>query len=464
VTVTLVGYIIDPNCPEKSNTGVLNTIADFTDSVEWISHYLCSVSGRFVLVISTPNETLLFHDPCGFRTVYYTKYQGKIFIGSQPLIFKQVLPLEDGERLSSYIGSSYVKTQIEHWIPSGCSLFEEVYHLVPNHYLRLSTLEQIRYWPRWVFPQKPVSEVVAEASDLLRRLMLAASNRFKLALPLTAGWDSRTILSASKSIANEMYFFTLQYRDLHPQSNDIKISAKLLHSLGLGHNVIDCGKAAPEAFREMYQRNAMPTHMDDWGQMAYAMVDAYPQDRVCVKGNCSEIARCFYYKDGTHPPITSPDQIIALVNGWHTIPFIREQISTWYDQASEVAAEANMDILDLFYWEHRMGSWQAQGQLEWDIVQEAFTPFNHRGLLELMLSTPAKLRSAPDYPLYQMMLKVLWPEVLRQPVNPMTAKKRLTKLLRDITAPVSGSGRGAILGRRGFSRVVARQGNPFEES
>ncbi len=445
VTAALVGFIIDPDCPESSNVDVLNTIVgfaglvvDLADLVARISDYLSSVSGRFVLVISTPQETLLFHDPCGLRTVYYTKYQGKTFVGSQPLIFKHVLPLEEGERFASYMGSSYVQTHIEHWIPSGCSLYEEVHQLVPNHYLRLSTLEQIRYWPLRKLSQRPASEVVAEASDLLRRIMLAAANRFRLALPLTVGWDSRTILSASKSIAPEMVFFTLQYRDLQPQSNDIRIPAKLLRSLGLKHNIIDCNIAVPEAFREMYQRNAAPAHMDDWGYMAYAMFLAIPQDRVCVKGNCSEVAKCFYYKSGAHPPITSPDQITALVNGWQTIPFIREQIATWYDQASEVSAGAAIDILDLFYWEHRMGGWQAQGQLEWDIVQEAFTPADHRGLLELLLSTPAELRSAPDYHLLRMILKALWPEVLRQPVNPAPAERRLTKLFRNLTALTRG--------------------------
>ncbi len=200
--------------------------------------------------------------------------------------------------------------------------------------------------------------------------------------------------------------------------------------------------------------------MDDWGQMAYAMFETLPADRVCVKGNCSEVAKCFYYKYGTHPPITSPDQIIAFVNGWHTVPFIREQVSTWYDQASTVVAETNIDILDLFYWEHRMGSWQAQGQLEWDIVQEAFTPTNHRGLLELMLSTPAKLRCAPDYALYRMLLKTLWPEVLRQPVNPVTARQRLTKLLKGLIAPVSGKGARLLVPSFRQKNIVARN-EPF---
>jgi hypothetical protein len=429
VTVSLVGYIIDPDHPQRSNTEILNTIADFADSVEKISDYLCSVSGRFVLILNTAEETLLFHDPCGLRTVYYTQYEGKTFVGSEPNILKQVVPLMDGERFSSYVRSSYAKTNIEHWIPSGCSLFEEVHHLIPNHYLRLSTLEQTRYWPGRILPRRQVDEVVADASELLKKLMIAANNRFKLALSLTAGWDSRMLLGASKSISSEIYFYTLQYRDLHSRSNDIKIPTELLRSLGLRHNLIDCRKTISEEFMKIYQRNASLAHIDDWGSIAYGMIGTYPQDRIAVKGNCSEIARCRDYKYGTHQPIISPDQIVALVNGWHTIPFVRDRIVAWYDQTIELAAETNMDILDLFHWEHRVGSWQAQSQLEWDIVQDVYCPFNHRGLLEMMLGVSAEYRCAPNYKLYKMMFKVLWPEVTKQPVNPATAKERVKNIL-----------------------------------
>jgi hypothetical protein len=430
VTVTLLGYIVDPNWPDKSNADILSTIANIADSVESIGDYLCSVSGRFVLIISTARETLLFHDPCGLRRVCYTQFKGGVFVGSQPSILKEVLPLKDGARLQAYTGSSYATTHIEHWIPSGCSLFEDVYYLIPNHYLRFSTLGQTRYWPKQVLPRRRADGVVAEASDLLKRLMVAANKRFKLALPLTAGWDSRILLGASKSICNTIYFYTLQYRDLDRRSDDIRIPAKLLRSLGLSHSLIDCRNAVvPDAFRDTYVRNAALAHMHDWGTIAYGMSDAYPQDRVCIKGSCCEIARCSYYRYGTHQPISSPDQLMALERGWYAMPFVRDQISSWYHRVRAVAEDMKVDILDLFYWEHRMGAWQAQSQLEWDIVHETYTPFNHRGLLELMLGVPAKLRSAPHYSLYRMILTELWPEVLRQPMNRPTAKRRVANIL-----------------------------------
>jgi hypothetical protein len=434
VTLTLLGYIIDPNYPERLNTDILDEITKFADSIEKIGDYLCSITGRFVLIVKTPKDILLFHDPCGLRTVCYTEYKEKAYVGSQPYILKQVIPLEDGKRLSSYNRSLYAQTVLEHWIPSGCTLFEKVYHLIPNHYLRLSTLDQVRYWPKRIIPRKRVNEVVTEASELLQKLMIAANERFKLALTITAGWDTRMLLAASKSISDEIYFYTLQVRDLNAKSHDIAIPAKLLQSLGLKHNLLNCNKPVPEAFRKIYIQNSSPAHVNDWGKMVYGMIDTYPQDRITVKGSCNEIARCFYYKYGVHAPIVSPDRIIALVSGWDAIMFAREQIHTWYNRACEVATEAKIDILDLFYWEHRMGSWQAQSQLEFDIVQEAFTPFNHRRLLELMLCTPPKLRSAPYYILSKRMNKVMWPEIMSQPINPMTQKERLAHILRRMRA------------------------------
>ncbi|MFC1833053.1 hypothetical protein ACFL0S_13725, partial [Thermodesulfobacteriota bacterium] len=359
----------------------------------------------------------------------YTQYKGKVFVASQPNLFSHVMPLQNGERLSSYFESTYARTTLEHWIPSGCSLYERIHHLVPNHALCFSTLKQIRYWPKQPICQKPVNVIVDEASDLLRKLLIAGNKRFKLALPLTAGWDSRTILSASRSISNDVYFYTLQYRDLNNNSPDIKIPKELLRSLGLDHHIIDCRKEVSKVFRELYEHNTSLSHFNDWGKIAYGMSDMYPEERVCLKGNCSEIVRCFYYPSGTHQGFNSPNQINALEKGWNEIPFVCDQISTWFSEAREASAKANVDILDLFYWEHRMGSWQAQSQLEWDIVQEAYTPFNHRGLIEVMLAASTKYRCAPNYLLHKMIMTSLWPDAINVPINPPTKKMLLKKIL-----------------------------------
>ncbi len=323
--------------------------------------------------------------------------------------------------------SEYKKNTVEHWIPSGFSIYDNIYHLVPNHYLQFSTFRQERYWPKKKLKKMELDDAVDKASKLLQKLMVAANNRFKLALPLTAGWDSRVILSASKNIAPNLFFYTLQYRDLQLKSNDIRIPKELLYLLGYKHNIIDCRQENNSEFSDIYKKNVSMSH-EDWEKIAYGMLDSYPSDRICVKGNAAEIGRLSGLSSRS---IESVDDIIDyIVPGWDTVPYIRKQLSPWYIKTHTVASEYEIDLHNLFYWEHRMGSWQAQSQLEWDIVQEAFTPFNHRGLLELTLGVSSKYRSAPKYILYQKIAKKLWPEVMKYPINPPeNMKERLTKIL-----------------------------------
>jgi hypothetical protein len=242
------------------------------------------------------------------------------------------------------------------------------------------------------------------------------------------------LLSACKTIAPDIYFYTLQYRELTVQSHDMAIPKRLLHSLGYDHHVIDCRKEIDPDFDHVYGLNTPMAHNNDWGKIAYGMlVGGYPLERVAVKGNCSETCRCFYYKAGNHQSIEAPDQIIDVVErAWRRIPFVCEQMASWYDKTKRVSEASGIDILDLCYWEHRMGSWQAQSQLEWDIIQEAYTPFNHRGLLETMLSTPSRHRCAPDYLLYKEICKVLWPRVLEEPINPPAPESAKEWLKRSI--------------------------------
>lgn len=74
--------------------------------------------------------------------------------------------------------------------------------------------------------------------------------------------------------------------------------------------------------------------------------------------------------------------------------------------------------MTLFQWEQRYGNWQGMSQTEWDIVQEVFDPCNCRALLVTLLSAPEEYRKGPRYILFEELTKRMWPDVLREPINP----------------------------------------------
>lgn len=421
----LLGYIIDPETPGATNTQILECILK-SESFDHLVRTLNELSGRFVLFIDFFGDLLIFNDPCGLKTLYYTGYNGNISFGSQPSILQLVAPLSRGKRYYEYYNSNWVNSQKEAWLPSGATLFENLNQLIPNHYLKIPDLKQVRYWPDSKRKSEDIDDVVAKVTGTLINQMTAISKRFDIAVALTAGLDSRMVLSSTKNIANDVFYYTLIYRDLTNDSNDISIPNRLLKRYGLVHNVIECKNTPDALFQEIYQKNTVPSHMHDWGEIAYNLSLAYPNKRIAVRGNCAEIARCFYYKYGTHKRIDTSEQMFEYVNsGWAEIPFIKDHIEGWFNSSIDRFDELGFDPLDLFYWEHRVGGWQAQSQLELDIVHETFNPFNHRNLLNFLLSTPNKIRCAPDYRLYIKIIEVLWCDILNLPINPPSFKGKI---------------------------------------
>ena len=424
----LLGYAIDPYFPQKKNLDILENISNFNaiDEIPKLIHHL---GGRFVLLIIFNGRFIIYNDACGLRSVFYIFDNNSLFAASQPKLLQFVLDIERSENYDEYYNSKYVKNNIEHWIPTGISLFDDVYHLVPNHYLDSEIKKQIRFWPVEPIGKLSVDYAAEKLSLLLKNSLHAANKRFKLALSLTAGYDSRIILSACKEIKDEIFIYTLQYRDLNLNSNDIKIPKNLAKHLGFEHHLIDCRKEIDEGFAFVYEQNTDIPHLNDWGKIAFGMYLDFPKDHVAIKGNCVEIGRWPYYTLISNDQITSSHLINKFLPNCK-ISFIHERLDEWYHEV-EPLSYLGINFMNLFYWEQKLGSWQAQSQLEWDIVQEAFTPFNNREIISLMISVDKKYRLHSKYPLFMKMMNKLWDEVLYIPIDPQTSYMEIKKRIKD---------------------------------
>jgi hypothetical protein len=430
VQLTLLGYLIDTDHPDRSNSEILKDLLISANDSSSLFKQTSRLSGRWIIILHRRSSTILFSDPTGLRSVYYTDaHMEPFFCASQPGIIADLLDLSySNEAINEFLNSSYARKDREFWWPSGISLYNRIRHLVPNHYLDLHNRDEKRFWPWEGINPLDIHDAVEQSSIILRNLLEGGAKRFKLALPITAGIDSRTILAASKDVSKDIFYYTLLYYDLNHKSADVQIPRRLLSTVGLQHHILDCSSTMDSDFRAIYMQNVDNAH-EAWGHIAFGLSITYPQNRVCVKGSCSEIARCFYYKGGYPRSITGTT--LAELNGMNNNRFAILQFEKWLKQSLGSAKDSNIHILDLFYWEHRMGSWQAMSQLEWDIVQEAYTPFNCRDLLTILLAVNIRYRKYP-YKLYKYVIFKLWPELLGESINPKPFNNTLRHLLMRI--------------------------------
>lgn len=435
ISLALIGYMLDPHRPEDQDEDILARLLRHLEeggTRESLIQQTEALGGRWVLVVARGNSPWLFHDPCGYRQVFYTsRASGGLWCASQPGLLAELLHLSMDREALRFLHRHRRQDPQYSW-PGETSPFREVRHLQPNHYLDLRAGTRHRYWPDGNLPPRDAAEVVEENARLLQGLIASASHRFDLALTLTAGRDTRTLLAASRALRDRLFVFTCMYWNLNWDSRDIRVPAKLLPKLGVPHHVIVCPSHMDRAFRAIWRRHVV-TARDVYGPIIQAQCEGYPQERVCMSGIGMPILVVPYNRRlkrwRPNADAENPDpELLCWLAYWRD-GFAREVASRWLSGVPPT----NLRTLDLFYWEEREGNWTAMGVAESDIAQEAFVPYNCRRFLTNGLATPRSFRGWPNFPLHEALMRRMWPEVLGEPLNPPDEPSGIAAAIRSRT-------------------------------
>jgi hypothetical protein len=376
------------------------------------------------LHVESPGFSILLHDPCGLRRVFFSERSCPVrFCASEAITAAKLFGLEKNPAaVKGFEQTDFVRKGAEYWWPGDSTQFQGVRSLLPNHYLDLRTREVARFGLNDPIGELSVADAAESGASHLSNLMRGAAVRFDLALALTAGWDSRTILAACRSVSVAPHCYTLRFGKIDDRSQDIAVPKQILANLKWDYQVIDCNSQPTPAFVSPYKANTDPAH-DEACQLAFALWKKFPKQKVTLSGHCSEIARNFYRLPNSE---ISPNEL-AMLTGMDPTDFVLEQFARWIEGARKACESSGISLFDLFYWEQRAGRWAANGQSQWDLVHERFTPFNYRPLLLTLLSTPAKYRKAPSYKLYRRMIRILSPSLLSYPINPESNRRWWTR-------------------------------------
>jgi len=435
-SLTLLGFIVDPGHPEADDSEIVEGLLTKARTGDDLPELTAGLAGRWILIYRDGDDAALFHDALGLRQVVYTDVSSTkdLWCASQPELLAETLGLRISESAKDFIDSYELRKNDERWWPGESTPYSEVKRLLPNHTLSLTTGTTRRYWPDAELPLLTLERARDEIAPVLEGLMRSASHRFDTAaVSLTAGWDSRLILAASRDVKNELTFMTVRQLKMSDDHPDLYIPSRLASSLELEYRIVKSAVLADPEFLRQYKMNAPLAH-DVWAPDAKAILDCYGLSKVAISGSGGEIGRCFYRRPSLDRKTLSGKRLSSLAHmGAH--PFSVGWLEKWLAGAR---SSYNVDILDLFYWEQRAGSWMAMAQLEFGMVwKEIFTPYNCRLVLSTMLCVDGKHRRGPAYKLFDELLKALWPEVLREPINPHTngrptRRGRVKKLARNI--------------------------------
>jgi len=438
--LVLLGFLIDADRPHLGDAELVQELTQYSDW-DQVLRATANYSGRWAVFHIGPDRVRVVNDAAGLRSVFFLTEGHEPWCFSQPGLYRSIQAASYLDSAVEFIYSRQSQKDLEAWWPGSSSPFAEVEHLLPNHYLDLTARTTARFWPHESLEPLDPETAVNVSAGILQKSFAAMAARGRIALALTSGWDSRTLLAAGRAVANQAWLYTAMYGELREASGDIRIPSAMCDMLGLDYHVLRCPKRMSEPLKTVYLRNNDPAHLW-WGRICQGMVATFPNDTVAIRGNLAEIARCFYYKNGVYPGVVSASDLARLAR-LPSSPFVERHTNTWFAGA-QVVVDLGYRLLDFYYWENRMANWLGASHTEHDLIHETFSPFNHRRLLSTLLATPIQVRCKPEWKLYRRLIERLWPELLRFPLNPpATPMNKWRHKLRK-----AGRQLGTLLGQR----------------
>lgn len=411
----LIGYLFGHENPAQGNQEIIDKIFSSAHSITKVIEESDAYAGQFVIIFKQHDQLYIFNDVCAQREVYYTSDCKTI--GSQISLMEKVTTLEeqDSEEALEFYNSSFFKSK--RIFLMGETNKKKVKHLKANHLLNLNTKAETRFFPFKNPVQKGLNEAAEEAAAMLKGFIRAASTRYKLAIPVTAGYDSRVLLGAS--LEEDCRYFVFKHRTLHDHHPDIVVPNQLLKRTGKKLDILTYKKEVSPEFEKIHQQS-IDFYRHEQTDIIFNGYLKLLNDFMVLNGNVAEIARNFY---GNFKNLRGKD--LAYITGSEAYPYAVKVYDDWLSKSQSIFSTHQYHTMDMFYWEERMGNWAAKGKTEALLGTEMFSPFNSRNLIALLLSVERRNRETQVNKLFDQILLNFSSELLKEPVNP----DRKTKLI-----------------------------------
>ena len=418
--VLLLGYIFDPFHPEKTNADILSDIFSKVHGYEEFIAAIKPYTGRYAIIYRDQSCFVILHDPYGVREIYYCTRPNKVICGSQPNLINRFsepkLEISRDRNLLHFYNHDMKPIRLGRLWVGDETIYQDVKHLRPNHCLDILSLSAKRYWPNSRIDTKDLNTSVQLSCRYLEGAIKAATARYPVMMAVTSGFDSRSLLAASRDVRSQVYYFINKEPALDDESPDIRVPRDMFKKLQIPFHIHDVSGPVDEWFREIFLDNTFWAR-DHILPTIYNVYFKTHQEKVNLLG-LGELGRVYYGKaprdlDGYH---------LARSLKYKSSYYATAQCENWLREARGIAKTYDIDIMKLFLWEELIGNWGVIGNSESDIAIEEFDPYSSHYIGEILIAFD---RAQGD--LFLGMFNNMWPELLEFPFNPPATRAARTK-------------------------------------
>lgn len=405
---TLHGVVLDGWAGAGLTVSAEGVRADFpvADEGVFVRRVLYGLHGMFLAVSEGPLGRHLYPDFGGSIPVCWCEDSGAIGASADQI-------LDDAAYERRFLKARYerlVASEGHGWITGTLTAHERIRRLMPGHALDLSTMKPRRVWPLAgeLKLGLELEAAAVQAGDAIRGLVSAAARGHDSAITLTAGFDSRILLAASRDVKGEIGFATFGQPG---EGLDQDMSAKMAAALGLRHRLIPIRSAAPA---DELRWDRMVGHcMREVNRRIHPTLAAVPADFV-LTGMYGEVGRARLYRQDI-ATINDRPATAEFVLSRLTLPLDSEQVADVAEWVEGLSWMPRSMVLDMAFNELKFGTW-AMGQAPAQkAVKFSMMPFAQAAVQSAFMETAPEVKGTET--LFTAMALHLWPETMTFPVN-----------------------------------------------
>ena len=398
--------------------------------VKDIQAFLDNLAGSYVFVYLSDSDKRIYLDADGTMSLVFDAHRQ--IAGSTAAVILDEQEYFDRLRKELFVDLDVLDYG---WFPSGLTAHQGVERLLCNFYLDLTTWESKRFWPiePFTYSDNPQNDI-AYIHDNTKKVLNALTKNRQVQQSLTAGYETRFLLSCSKDIRDRISFFTVDGMKM-----DMDIAMLLSKKFDLQH-------------RGIPQKTTSEKQKQDWlfraghavggtNLFTHASISCFEQQTILSIGLGGEVGRGFLWKKGDKSEDEVSAQLIIGRFGIRANVEIIKRTALWLD-----TLPAGLDffsILDLAYLELRMSAWAYAQSYAQDAILLHISPMiSYRNYKAMFRISPKTKR---ENPIIISAISMNCPDLLEIPfnkygdwrdvlalfskmINPMKVKTKLRKI------------------------------------
>lgn len=389
IEVGFIGIFFDPLKPHLSGEKLLREFFKGPLDLNAFFKNIEKLSGRFVALYRKDEAIYIVGDFRHSKKILYSFQQGFSVITSSLNLYYELFDDKPNYdlNLKTFFESDLFKSKEQDWYGNK-TVDLRFKKLLPNHSLNLTSkeIERIPFYHK----TSSLEEVFEINYQILKGTYEYIIENHKIIQPITAGWDSRILLSASMPYKDKIKYYIFK-RQEHEFNSDVTLSKKIAEKLHLNFYIYDV-ESFKEDFITDYKRHThLPNFLSKTKNIQHHFFHhGNIPNLINVSGVMGNLLRNVF---GCSKRKVFKRKELHCLNPYGPYQKITtREIDLWYDDALEYAKSNNISLLDIYYIENRAANWGSIYPFEQDMALEEIDPFSNKSLMFPVLMLKSEYR------------------------------------------------------------------------